>query len=355
MTQTIAVHPTGDAGIAPVQAGRSIPLDCIRAFAILGVVVFHVATRYDTATLDPVARWFRQFGLLGVDVFFPLSGYLITGFLTRPGPVRIRTFFLRRFFRIVPLYMLAVAIYAAASIATGYQTELLSNIWITFTFLTGWAIYFVGEDPIPYTITWSLSVEVFAYILFGILAWWRPHRFVALLIGAVIFSTVLRWYILAYGNGEVYHFPLARLDSLALGGLTAVAVQRGTPWLAAALAVATAVTVALALQSPLLWAMLKYSFITLGTCLLITLAETRYLQANWRPLWPLASIGFYSYFTYLFHFFVIYALFVVTGDAGLPFWVMAAAALALTHVAALISFKLFEKPLARYGRSLERR
>lgn len=336
---------------AAAFSDRSALLDCIRAAAILMVFLFHVATRYPEASLDPVARFFHQYGFLGVDIFFPLSGFLITRFLlTSPRPDFVRAFFLRRVFRILPLYYVAVAVYVAASLATGTGSEVLGRIWVTVLFLTGWASFLDGLQSVPYGITWSLSVEEFGYALLGLMAWISRRHLPLFLVLATGFAIALRLGLEAAAFGQPYYLPPARLDAIAIGGLTAVLLTR---WQSLALPVlAAALAIAMATMGPL-----NYTAVALATGLLIALAEGPLRGFTNAPLRAVAAIGFYSYFNYLFHFFTIEALLRVSGKvlgAPPPFWIAAAVALALVQIQALVSFRLFEAPLMRFGRRFER-
>lgn len=339
------------------RAHRSELLDCIRGVAIISVLIYHVATRYDYFSLDWVARMAGRYGGLGVDVFFPLSGFLITRYLMKAdGSSAIKTFFLRRFFRIVPLYFIAVTLFWSLSLIAG-STDTLDRIWIPYTFLTGWFIFFDGTETVPYTITWSISVEEFAYILFGLAAWIARSHFPLVLASIAASAFLLRLWLELQGAPHVYNFPPARLDSIALGGLLAWAISRKLPFLAAGLALATVLVCLIALSLPALWSPLKYSFITLGTCSAIALFETKLKGTRATGLGWLASIGFYSYFTYLFHLFTIEILLELAAQLGgewqPPFWIVVMLSLAITHTAALISFRVFEGPLLRAGRRLE--
>src|SRR4051794_24109290 len=93
------------------EGGKYCPaLDGIRAFCIVFTILNHVPGRH----------WFLD-GTVGVDAFFPLSGWLITWLLleerAKRGTLDLGAFYLRRIFRIVPLYYLTIAIYALAALA----------------------------------------------------------------------------------------------------------------------------------------------------------------------------------------------------------------------------------------------
>lgn len=346
---------------------RSSLLDCIRAVAILLVVAFHATILYDFEELDAVGQFFRQYGSKGVDIFFPLSGYLISRFLlSTEGGAAIRTFFLRRAFRILPLYLLAVTLYVAAMILLGHDRFLLDRIWINYTFLTGWFIFYDGAASVPYTLTWSLSVEEFSYIVFGLMAWFSRKLLPLGLILLCIAPAILRYELIAQQAGAIYYFPPTRIDSIAIGGVVAWAMMHrpaGTVLaaLAGALALSTAVLLLDAgdqpLQETVLWQTLIYTNISLVTCFLIVLFETSMKGIRSTAIDQVAAIGFYSYFTYLFHFFNIYALEIFFARTGIPlpgFWVFLIVLMVVTQIQAVLSHRLFEGPMMRYGRSLER-
>ncbi len=252
---------------------RSVPLDCIRATAIVMVVVFHVATRYPGALLDPVATLFRQFGTLGVDVFFPLSGYLITSFLLRHVALgSVRTFFLRRAFRIIPLYLVAVTFYYLAMRILDLELGIIDRIWIPYTFLTGWFIFFDGVASVPYTITWSLSVEEFSYVLIGLAALVSRRSLPAFLIFVSLFSVGLRFYLNTIGHADIYHFPLARVDSIAIGGVMAWLITRGRPVIGGLIAGIVASLLLRQLGGAFAPTFL-YTLVTFLTCLAIAVSE----------------------------------------------------------------------------------
>ncbi len=337
-------------------ANRSTLLDTIRAIAVTMVVLFHVATRYPVEELDVVARQFLRYGFLGVDIFYPLSGFLITRFLLGHSERgSIKAFFLRRVFRIVPLYVVAVTIFFIAATVTQYETETLDKIWVTYFFLTGWFAYFSGPDSIPYTITWSLSVEEFAYILFGLSAFLLRRSFPAILVFLAVAPFVLRVHLYAEGYENIYYFPLARLDSIASGGLVALLIGRARHlWAMLAVGMVAAALVWKA-GGPVGSAAL-FTTVTLATCTTIAACESVVSGLRSRLLDAAARVGLYSYFIYLFHFFILYALFMLAAKLGFglpPFWAMGFLCMAATYVAAWMSFTWFEAPLMVFGRRLE--
>lgn len=342
---------------AQLLANRSALLDCIRCVAITMVLVFHVATRYPPESLDVVADFFWSHGYLGVDMFFPLSGFLITRFLLKGNGSSVvgPAFFLRRIFRIMPLYYLAIGIYVLASFVTGVDRDIIGNIWAPLTFLTGWLIFFSGPEVVPFQITWSLSVEEFAYILFGGVAWVALRHFRAFVILCCIFPFALRTWLYLQGATDIYFLPIARLDTIAYGGLTAILLHHNKQALVY-LGVLIVAAFGLSAFGPPLSQSLFVTKVGLIVCCVIVVFETHLKDVSAAWLQPFALFGFYSYFIYLFHFFNIYFIFEVTEQLGLeqlPLWVVVALTMALTYWQAVLSYRYFEGPLMAYGRTLE--
>jgi peptidoglycan/LPS O-acetylase OafA/YrhL len=337
-----------------MRAHRSNMLDCIRTYAVMMVLIFHVCFEYGLESLDRVALFFSKYGFLGVDIFFPLSGFLITGYLLKNHDrAGIKVFFSRRVFRILPLYLLAILVYVAASLATGKNLESLHNIWQNILFLTGWVIFHNGREMVPYTITWSLSVEEFAYILIGISALFLRRNLPLALAALAVFSVLLRVYLNA--PGLAYYYPPARLDSIAIGGLTAWAIASRKRFILPVLVCSLLVSLGLANSFKLMWTTLLFMHITLATCITIYLIQTYMLNLRNVVVDAIASIGFYSYFIYLFHYFNIAILSQVANKLGVEinFWVFVLLVLAATYVQAVLSFRYFEGPMMLFGRRHE--
>ncbi|ETX13237.1 hypothetical protein OCH239_12730 [Roseivivax halodurans JCM 10272] len=343
-----------DSNPVAAQKKRSSLLDCIRALAVIMVVLYHIGLQAGSG-LDPVATWFLQYGLLGVDIFFPLSGYLITSYLlTHHNKRDVGVFFMRRFFRIVPLYMAALAIYALGSIVTRTNLDTLHNLWQNAVFLTGWVIFHGDRAEVPYTITWSLSVEEFSYIILGLAALILRGRIGRILIAMTVGALALRFAINLAGFPNVYFYPPARLDSVALGGAVAWALHARCKILIPLL-VTTVATWGLMQFGRVPFHTLLFLLITLMACLVIYIIVV-YLPSMRTPLISaVAAIGFYSYFIYLFHYFNIVVLEVIQErfGMGLSFWPQSVLVLAMTYFQAWLSYRFFEGPLIGFGRRLE--
>ncbi|HEY5894520.1 MAG TPA: acyltransferase [Chthoniobacterales bacterium] len=211
---------------------RLIGLDAIRAIAILLVVLTHYLGFYFGIT----GRWCWPLGVLGVEMFFVLSGYLIGGILLdviaknngRLTPPVLLNFWMRRWFRTIPNYLLFLAIFIV-----GFHRYDPKEI---ATYLTFTQNLF---HPVPgfFDISWSLAVEEWFYLLFPIsillfsVTNWRM-RYKVLAATAVLFicPLVLR---IVYGPGlewdsGVRKIVVMRLDALMWGVLVA-AMKRYAP------------------------------------------------------------------------------------------------------------------------------
>ena len=143
-------------------------LDGLRAFAVLAVVLFHATSSYS---------WQYKGGFLGVDVFFVISGCLITLLLLaeheRTGTVSLGAFYGRRALRLLPALVVTLVWVGVAIEVTGWragQSYLTSALEALF-YVANWASIHGTKSPLGYlTHTWSLSIEEQFYLLWpGIL------------------------------------------------------------------------------------------------------------------------------------------------------------------------------------------
>jgi len=211
--------------------GKMPELDSVRGFAILMVLFFHgFASRYGTQGLSGFSKlfvWFFSPGWIGVNLFFALSGFLITGILpdSKHHPKFYRRFYLRRALRILPAYyglLLLLALlgrYAVLGEMTSWAFLGLSAIYLAnVTVLFG--------VPMLFGVLWSLAVEEHFYLVWplvirnvsrcgaGVVA-------VAIAAGATL-ARVVTWK-LGYDYGAHYTWLVA--DALALGSVLAVLVR----------------------------------------------------------------------------------------------------------------------------------
>ena len=214
----------------PLHLPAHLPaLDGLRGVAVLLVILYHSLGEIRTASVGDLF----QAGWAGVDLFFVLSGFLITRILlqTRERGAYFRTFYVRRALRIWPLYFLLLAfafgVMGRLLPAMAFDSErypwtiyalYLQNLWLP------------DFGPAPLNVTWSLAIEEQFYLVWPLLVFFlRPGQLRVLLWACVLLSPVARYAALREGISPylVYTFPLFRLDGLALGGLLAVGVVDG--------------------------------------------------------------------------------------------------------------------------------
>ena len=330
----------------------------LRAVAVLMVMVFHAGL--------PVPG-----GFTGVDVFFVISGYVITAMLMRErgtrGRISFSSFYLRRFKRLTPALAVMIVVVLlmsflllsplgpqeiAAKTALGAML-LVANVVIAST--TGG--YFDAPAEInPLLNTWSLSVEEQFYLIFpGLLAltWYLARRYRRRLTLAipVIAVVSLASFILAVIPGAAplgFYSTLGRAWEFGIGAVAAlVAARMSSGRLAVALGALGLVMLAASLwlvgpQTPFPgpWTLLP----TVGA-LLVILAGTHPQNAVSRALStrPLVAVGDVSYSLYLWHWpLIVFAGLRWPGST----WALVLAA-ALSVIPAVLSYRFVEQPLRR--------
>lgn len=338
-------------------------LDVLRGISILCVLIYHVSHTRARVDLEPISAILFSVGWAGVDLFFGISGFLVARILF-VYKEQIRAFAIKRLFRILPLYFLAVTLYLVSALVL--KRDDLSHIWLTYLLLTGWMVPLIGFNDIPYLITWSISVEEFAYTLLASLrriTLSSPH---IVLIGGIIFCLAFRTIAIlsdAMKVNEVYYFPLARLDSIFFGSIVALNGQRFpiTKRALAMLFIATIITLSLLTYFG------QYNFFvaTLGYTVLGAVAAGWVLvlaTLDFTHIGKIAHfisyIGRRSYFIYLFHVFVLAAAVLAASQLGVPdikVWPLSIIVLVITLVLAECSWRLFEYPLIQLGRKISRK
>jgi peptidoglycan/LPS O-acetylase OafA/YrhL len=193
-------------------------LDVLRGIAILIVLVYH----YVPAQFIPPLFW------SGVDLFFVLSGFLITDILLKNAKAGnyYQTFYIRRAARIIPLYWLLLLVFG---LALKFAPEMLGSsfakhlpFWSYFTFTQNflYSARNFWRDP-WLDVTWSLALEEQFYIFLSITARNLNKKYLAgLSIFLILLAPVLRLYTAS--PLAAYMLPLQRADSLMLGVLIAI-------------------------------------------------------------------------------------------------------------------------------------
>jgi peptidoglycan/LPS O-acetylase OafA/YrhL len=278
-----------------------------------------------------------SFGWAGVDLFFVLSAFLITGILrrTRHAANYYRTFYARRARRILPAATLALTVYTAGMIHAGTLSLPLVAMYATFTTsLIPSAVWFARLAPQPtwvgygIAVFWTLSVEELFYL------GWAPivrrqsvYSLVAICGVAIVACPVTRMLVHTSANPEYFWF-FTRLDALAWGALAALALEAERKR-TIAIAPPLAVAALCALFATLLvtghgdpgnarFAAFGYTVLD-ATCAVGLLTAVVHPVGPWRVLRirPLMYVGTISYGLYLTHQSIHQLVILITpGGAG---------------------------------------
>ncbi|WP_163990477.1 acyltransferase family protein [Pyxidicoccus caerfyrddinensis] len=308
---------------SPAQptAPRRDGLDVMRALAILAVLAFHApAVVHDALPLGLRAAFAH--GWMGVDLFFVLSGYLVgrqvfSRHAEQGGVAELRTFWLKRWGRTLPLYYVVLALYALKPWTFG--TPFLGGGWHYALFLQN----FTGLSD--FVQSWSLCVEEHFYLVLPLLAFGlRGRRWPAwvwcLPIAVSFTARWLTWRELPQGLPlpqlpALLSWPtLHHLDGLAVGVFLAKTAPVWQRWAAswrAACGVLGAVVLAVTVGvcGPLLagvGALWVFTGLSVGFGLLLVGTESIQLPAG--PRWGIYQVAVLSYGAYLWHGFVVRGL-----------------------------------------------
>jgi peptidoglycan/LPS O-acetylase OafA/YrhL len=321
-------------------------VDVLRGVAIFFVLMNHVNMRlvighvpYGRTLPHQVLHALVWSGQYGVQIFFAISGFLITSTSLQrwgsPAGVRPRAFYLLRFARIAPLLILLLAILAALHgigltwfVVPERTGGLGPALWAALTFHINVLEAHRGYLPGSWDVLWSLSVEEAFYVFFPIVCRWlgRGPWLILLLIAFVVVGPFAR--TILSGQNEVWqeYSYLGGMDAIALGCLTALALPRlrlsgGKAMAVRAVGMACIVFIIgfsmLAKKYELVQTGLDMTLVALGTCLVLaTVAQgSRPLPMMARPLmW----LGRRSYEIYLTHMFIVIGLFVLFTRLGAP-------------------------------------
>lgn len=365
-------------------------LDGLRGLAIFLVILYHYVALVPHGASG---TWPSRMGTIlgqgatGVDLFFVLSGFLIGGILlkTKTSPRYYKTFYLRRFHRIFPLYygwilLFSLIVMVAGKLGGTFGAEFRTAIpyWAYFIFIQN---YFFGSTPVQavwLVQTWSLAVEEQFYLISPPLvrnlsrAW-----LVRLLLAVVAFAFLFRLFlVLRFNSGgdnwgifASYFWTPSRADDLALGVLAALAWatpqtrQRLQENIGRMYLFLYACAGSLLLM--LFWLVKPNSHVEaiLGrpvyglfyvSLLIICLADNQGTLAGllrWRPL---RELGRVSYCVYMIHDAVNWLTFRIVRHSeprfdSVPAMALAVAALVSTLALAELSWRYFEHPLIRRG------
>ena len=364
------------------DSARHIPaLDGLRAIAIL-LVIPHNVYVFDSIRgwLVPFA-WISSFGWVGVQLFFVLSGFLITRNLldSRGAANYYSAFFGRRILRIFPLYFLTLAFFLLllpqlVNLSADIRDSYANQIWL-WLFLSNWAQPF-GKEVYWFSHFWSLAVEEQFYFVWPLVVATVTRRLIPVCVTIIIAAFAIRVGMAEAGAKPemLYMFTVCRMDALACGALAAVLtgspqfmnrVREHADWLLGVVLIILALGSAYthsyaAYEMPTLTVGHTLLALCITAVLLVIVAGPRdYITRSLEvvlSLAPLRSVGKVSYAMYLFH------LPIATGiiaplvlpelkklGPGFPVW-YALVNILCSYLVALASWHLIEKHFLRAKR-----
>ncbi|HZI12960.1 MAG TPA: acyltransferase [Myxococcus sp.] len=219
----------------PRLKGHLPVLDGVRGLAVLLVVLYHTIHMNAENALGRAAWWLAGAGWAGVDLFFVLSGFLITGILweAKGQPFFFRNFYMRRFLRIFPLYYLTLALCFLVLPALSGRVHLDDRIttdgavWYLLYLSNFYQLWVDTTHPVL-GVVWSLAIEEQFYIVWPFLIAAVSYRgAIRLCLGTIALAILVRLGLTLSGASleSTYVTTFARVDALAMGGLLALALR----------------------------------------------------------------------------------------------------------------------------------
>ena len=327
-------------------------IDGLRAVAVLAVVLFHASPRVLPA------------GFIGVDIFFVISGFLISGILFREAAttgVHLGDFYVRRIRRIVPalaLVLLAVAAFGWLALTNYDYRELQKHVaagaaFVSNIVLWGEAGYFDAPTRFkPLVHLWSLAIEEQFYLFWPpMVLLWSRKRWPILPLAAtlVIASFAANAWLVRTDPVTTFYLPFTRMWELLLGAVLAAVVERtGMPSAARAHALSLAGVGLLAVGLGVITERSAFPGIV---ALLPTVAAAAFIAAGPEGAFnryvlasrPMVGIGLISYPLYLWHWPLL--SFLQIAEAGAPTNTQKAIAVGIAFVLATATYWVVERPI----------
>jgi len=324
-------------------------LDGLRGVAVLLVFCVHIF---------PVQL---PGSFIGVDIFFVLSGFLITSLLLieqrESGGICLRAFYWRRVLRLVPALLVMLTLYVAFLPAIFGRDHLIAAA--SSLYAMNWVLAFKLGPAGFLAHTWSLAIEEQFYLLWPmalilLLRWGSSRSLTPILIGSIIAVIVWRLCLQHLGAPVLDRLKCGldtRADTLLIGCLLACSPRFsqtvGRAWI---FAVFFLVAEALFLSegSPLSPWLFTFTAIAAASIISALMSPTTSVLQQALRIKPIVKLGEISYGFYLWHFVIIYLL---QAETHLRPFIVGACALVLTIAVSWLSFRFIEKPILRLGRN----
>ncbi|MET1756678.1 acyltransferase family protein [Novosphingobium sp. RD2P27] len=326
-------------------------IDGLRALAVIAVVFYHAQP-----SLAPG-------GFVGVDVFFVISGYLITRLLDREileGRFSLVHFYERRVRRILPALFAMLAVTAVVSALLLIPSDFRAfgrnavgaALFVSNFFLWMQGSYFEGAEARPLLHTWSLAIEEQFYLFFplvlaGLRREW-PTRVVPVVAGLAAFSCVAGALVLSHSPTAAFYLPQYRIWELLCGSLLALGAVPAWPnatvrELGAASGICMILAATFGFSEGMPFPGFAALLPCLGAALIIHAGSSgqtrvgRLLAAK-----PMVAVGLISYSVYLWHWPLI--VFFIYYNIDNPTLLQSLGLIALSFVLGALSWRYVERP-----------
>jgi exopolysaccharide production protein ExoZ len=323
------------------EGSKNEGLQAARAIAALCVAYFHsyVAVRslFPEQAWAPIP-WLKEWGFLGVNFFFAISGYVICMVVSKPG-FTVRSFAIKRVFRLYPMYWVTMAMVIVLIAWGKYRIEPVDHFLYSMTLLP-------QPQPPAYDMSWTLEREMVFYALAAIVV---PILGITGLAATLAALALTGWYL---GNPWSFHL-LSTVQADFLAGVLAFQAQPVLRRLGAALPICAG--------GVLLWYTRAHDFpfaIAISMGMIVSGFVNLSMPASRIPFRWLVAVGNASYSVYLLHYIVFLVSQVIAIQwigLKLPDWACEPYRLAIIVICCLISYvtwQLIERPMIARGNQI---
>lgn len=331
----------------PSQHKTRLDIQGFRALAVLSVMIFHAN-----------AAWLPA-GFLGVDIFFVISGYIITSLIHTKTTFSLKQFYLARIKRILPAYffllisgsLVASILFTPQDFSSFFASFQAALIFASNQYFMGFGDYFApntSEQPLLHT--WSLAIEMQFYLLLPLLLVTIPRKYwlSALLI---ISTSLLIWNFSLQTlttTQEQYFSLLSRIPEFLIGAIFALlpfsVKQKHPQWLSISAIVMIIIGFLIIRESNFPNWMVILPCFAIGLLLISPQAKINHLFAHPLLVW----IGNISYSLYLWHWVILAFIRYINGQYLLSSFDVAIY-ITLSFVAATLSYYTIENPIRKFS------